>query len=350
MEDASFVEFENDNVDDNVNIVEEETVGRDDFTELEVSMQFKDEKEVYDFYARYAYVVGFSIRKRSSTKDDDGVLRYITFTCSREGRRSNNTSKTMKPQPTIQTGCKAKIFTSFDIHGYWKINTVHLDHNHKTSPTKSRLYRCNRELSAHVKRKLEVNDMARIPLHKSFNFAVVEAGGYENMTCMENDCRNCIEQVRRLRLGEGDAVAIQSYFCKMQARCPRFYFSIDLDDDSHLKNFFGQTIDAVSNEDTDTFVWLFKTWLQCMHGQAPHEIITDQDRAMQNIIQILPEKFGYHVDKFSIFLAIYILVYDSQFVQEFEDGWKSMIDTYDLHNNDWFRDYMRIEVVGFHVS
>ncbi|XP_022885642.1 protein FAR1-RELATED SEQUENCE 5-like [Olea europaea var. sylvestris] len=108
----------------------------------------------------------------------------------------------------------------------------------------------------------------------------------------------------------------------------------------------------VSNEDTDTFVWLFRTWLQCMHGEAPQGIITDQDRAMQKAIEIvfpytkhrwclwhilkkLSEKFGYHVNKGSIFYTIHNLVYDSQFVQEFEEGWRVMIDTYDLHENIW---------------
>ncbi|XP_022871194.1 protein FAR1-RELATED SEQUENCE 9-like [Olea europaea var. sylvestris] len=45
--------------------------------------------------------------------------------------------------------------------------------------------------------------------------------------------------------------------------------------------------DLVSNEDTNTFVWLFKTWLKCMGDKAPHGIITDQDRAMQNAIEIV---------------------------------------------------------------
>jgi len=43
----------------------------------------------------------------------------------------------------------------------------------------------------------------------------------------------------------------------------------------------------ISSEDTETFVWLFRTWLECMEGQAPIGIITDQDRAMQNAIQIV---------------------------------------------------------------
>ncbi|XP_022847495.1 protein FAR1-RELATED SEQUENCE 5-like [Olea europaea var. sylvestris] len=296
-----------------------------------------------------------------------------------------------------EVGCKVRLTASMDSRGIWRINILNLDHNHKTSPSKSRLYRCNRELSTHVKRRLEVNDMAGIPLHKSFNSTVIEVGGYENMTCVEKDCRNYVEQVRRLRLGEGDAVAIQSYFSKMQATCSGLYFSMDLDEDSRLKNVFWAdnrsrqaykefgdvvTFDTtyltnkydmpfapfvginhhgqltllgcglLSNEDTDTFVWLFRTWLQCMHGEAPQGIITDQDRAMQNAIEIvfpymkhrwclwhilkkLPEKFGYHVDKGSIFHTIHNLVYDSQFIQNFEEGWRVMIDTYDLHNNTW---------------
>ncbi|XP_022886905.1 protein FAR1-RELATED SEQUENCE 2-like [Olea europaea var. sylvestris] len=89
-----------------------------------------------------------------------------------------------------------------------------------------------------------------------------------------------------------------------------------------------------------------------MNGQALHGIITDQDRTLQNEIQIifpntkhrwclwhilkkLPEKFGYHVDKSSIFSAIHVLVYDSQSVEEFDEGWKSMLDTYDLSENAW---------------
>ncbi|VFQ98020.1 unnamed protein product [Cuscuta campestris] len=39
------------------------------------------------------------------------------------------------------------------------------------------MWRCNRKLPDHIKRRLEMNDTAGIPLHKSFNSAVVEAGG-----------------------------------------------------------------------------------------------------------------------------------------------------------------------------
>ncbi|XP_022877014.1 protein FAR1-RELATED SEQUENCE 5-like [Olea europaea var. sylvestris] len=379
------------------NVVEGVTSGGDGVIVPEVGMLFKSEVDMYDFYKKYAYAVGFSVKKRNSKKGDGGVVRYMTLTCSREGGIISNSSGSLKPQLTVKMGCKARISGSSGIFGNWRINAVNLDHNHETSPSKSRLYRCNKHLSAHVKQQLQVNDLAGIPLHKSYNSIVVEADEYENMTCIEKDCRNYIEQVRRLRLGKRDAAAIQTYFSKMQAQSPGFYFSMDLDDKSRLGNVFWAdnrcrqaykefgdvvTFDTtyltneyemsftpfvgvnhhrqstllgcglVSSEDTDTFIWLFRTWLQCIHYHAPHGIITDQDRAMQNAIQVvfsntkhrwclwhilkkLPEKLGYHVDKGSIFGAIHGLVYDLQSTGKFEVGWKTMIDTYELHDNDW---------------
>ncbi|XP_022851585.1 protein FAR-RED IMPAIRED RESPONSE 1-like [Olea europaea var. sylvestris] len=247
-EDEVLVQSSNRGSTENVVTMKDDVLGEDGtiVPELEgdgtivskVGIKFKDESELYKFYKKYAYNVGFLVWRMNSRKGEDGVVRSVTLTCCRDDRRSTNTSNSLKSQPTIQTGCKANLTASIDIHGIWKICTVCLEHNHKTSHSKSRLYRCNRELSANVKRKLEVNDMTGIPLHKSYNYAVVEAGGDENMTCVEKDCRNYVEQVRCLRLGDGDAAVIQSYFSQMQAQCSRFYFSMDLDEESRLKNLF----------------------------------------------------------------------------------------------------------------
>ncbi|XP_022892024.1 protein FAR-RED IMPAIRED RESPONSE 1-like [Olea europaea var. sylvestris] len=227
MEDENqdvLADCDSENIQHNLNILDNENVAGDVASEPEVGMTFNDEKEMLEFYKRYAYAVGFPVRKRNSKKGDDGVMRYVTFTCSREGRKNYATGGSLKPQPTSQTDCKARISASLDNLGVWRINKVYLDYNHKTSPSKSRLYRCNRILSASVKRKLQVNDMAGIPLHKSYNSAVVEASGYENTTFVERDCRNYVDQERRLRLGEEDVIALQAYFSKMQARCSGFFF------------------------------------------------------------------------------------------------------------------------------
>lgn len=59
--------------------------------------------------------------------------------------------------------------------------------------------------------------MTGISLHKSYNFAVVEAGGYENTTFVKRDCQNYVEQVRQLCLGQGDTIALQACFSKNYA-------------------------------------------------------------------------------------------------------------------------------------
>ena len=43
----------------------------------------------------------------------------------------------------------------------------------------------------------------------------------------------------------------------------------------------------ISNEDTYTFNWFFKSWLTCMNDRAPKAIITGQNRAMKNAIEIV---------------------------------------------------------------
>ena len=40
-------------------------------------------------------------------------------------------------------------------------------------------------MKSHVKRQLEINDLARIRLNKNFNALVVEAGGHDNLTFRE---------------------------------------------------------------------------------------------------------------------------------------------------------------------
>ena len=48
----------------------------------------------------------------------------------------------------------------------------------------------------------------------------------------------------------------------------------------------------LSGEDTDSFIWVFRPWLQSMCGIAPKAIITDQCQTMRQAIEIVfPELF-----------------------------------------------------------
>ncbi|KAF5448059.1 hypothetical protein F2P56_033563 [Juglans regia] len=336
--------------------------------------------------------------KRTERGEDESV-RYVTLACARGGKARNRMLNVANPRPTGKTECKAKI-NALRQDGVLRLTTVHNIHNHGLSTKKSRFFRCNREVSDAVKRVLDTNDLAGIRTNKSYGSLVVGAGGFENLPFLENDCRNYIDKARHLRLGAGGAGALRDYFLRMQFKNLGFFYMMDIDDEGRLKNVFwadprsraayqdfgdvvtfdttyltnrygmpfapfvgvnhhGQSIllgaGLISSEDTETFVWLFETWLQCMDGIAPKAIITDQDRAMKNaivlvfpktrhrfclwhILKKVPEKLGsYSSYKTGMKNALMKCVYDTQLVDEFEKCWDQLINTYNLHENAWLQ-------------
>ena len=66
------------------------------------------------------------------------------------------------------------------------------------SPDKGRYFPCNRNISASARKRIEMNDCAGINIARNFNFIVVEAGGYENVSFLEKDRRNLVDKGRRL--------------------------------------------------------------------------------------------------------------------------------------------------------
>ncbi|XP_028054810.1 protein FAR1-RELATED SEQUENCE 5-like [Camellia sinensis] len=211
-------------------------------------------KEVYTFYGKYANHIGFSIAHRAQHFGDDGQLKYFAIKCSRVGERKKKSKVNhLKPSLSTKIGYKAK-------------------------------------------RRLEINDQAGIGVSRNNHSMVVEAGGYKSLTFDERDVKNYIERARRLRLGEGDAESLQNYFMKIQAHSERFFYMIDVTyeafgdvvsfDTTYLTNKYdmpfapfaesnhhGQFIllgcGLLSSEDTNTFVWIFKSWLSCMSDHPP---------------------------------------------------------------------------------
>jgi len=123
--------------------------------------------------------------------------------------------------------------------------------------------------------------------------------------------RNVVYEVRNLKMGPGDAQAIQDYFIRMQKNDSRFFYVMDMDDEGRLRNvfwadsrsraaysYFGDAIcfdttyitnkydmpfapfvgvnhhyqsvllgcALLSSETTRNYIWLFQTWLTCMNG------------------------------------------------------------------------------------
>ncbi|XP_028126585.1 protein FAR-RED IMPAIRED RESPONSE 1-like [Camellia sinensis] len=362
-------------------------------------MYFNSKQEAYSFYAKYAKHLGFAIAYRTQNIGQDGEVKYFGIECTRACKRTKR-SEVHPFEPSLSSfiECKAKVRATLQKDGRFKLTTVVLEHTHDLIPTDSRHFAMNKRIVTPVKRRLEINDEAGIGVAKNFHSIVVEAGGYEALTFDERDTRNHIESMRRLRLGVGDAESIALYFHRMQQQNSNFYSAIDLDEDGSMRNLFwadaksrvvykafgdvvsfdttyltnkydmpfapfvgvnhhGQSIllgcGLLSNEDTETFVWLFKEWLSCMSDAPPKAIITDQCRAMQNAIEVvfpqarhrwclwhimkkIPEKLGGYAQYESIKFALQNAIYDSFTKDEFDEEWQAMIAKFNLDDNDWF--------------
>ncbi|TVU34193.1 hypothetical protein EJB05_16024, partial [Eragrostis curvula] len=115
-----------------------------------LGMTFDNEDVVWNYYTNYAKSKGCGVTTRSSRARDDGELKYVTLSCSRQGAQSKSKNM-LKPNPLAGTECKAKI------------NVVRWS----------------------------------------------DAGGHENLTFGEKDCRNFLDKTRSI---------------------------MDLDDESRLRN------------------------------------------------------------------------------------------------------------------
>ncbi|KAJ3675371.1 hypothetical protein LUZ60_004413 [Juncus effusus] len=202
---------------------------------------------------------------------------------------------------------------------------------------------------------------------------------------------------RRLMLQEEDIQAIDGLFKDMQVKEPNFFYMVDLDRDCRLKNVFwadsmsrvsfkafgdvvlletsyltgdfdlplviflgvnhhGQSVlmgcALLSDLTVETFDWLFKTWLSCMEKCSPQALITDNiegvrvsvSRVLPNtrhrfcprqILKRFPDSLKKHEKYKEIKGLLCKIVYSSYKIEEFERGWKSMVECFGLQENSW---------------
>nr|KYP64556.1 Protein FAR1-RELATED SEQUENCE 4 [Cajanus cajan] len=176
-------------------------------------MILNSEEELYAFYKKYAYEVGFGIRK-ISTKTK-GEVTYYSLACSKGGKYVCKTSSS-KQSLSNKIGCQTKIYVII-ASGKCTISSINLEHNHALSPKKSQFQRSHKKMDSYSKRRLELND-------------VVQAKRYENLQFGE------IAKVRQLRLGVRDTETLHNYFIRMQRRNSNFFYIIDMDDEGRLRN------------------------------------------------------------------------------------------------------------------
>ncbi|RWW55932.1 hypothetical protein BHE74_00037415 [Ensete ventricosum] len=102
----------------------------------EVDMEFENEDKAYEFYNRYAGMIGFSVRKGWIDKSSDKITRSRTLVCSREGFRKDKkgAKEVKKPRPETRIGCPARLTIKLRPSGTYRVTEFVPDHNHQPAP------------------------------------------------------------------------------------------------------------------------------------------------------------------------------------------------------------------------
>ena len=239
-----------------------------------------------------------------------------------------------------RTGCNAFIrFTIVD--GIWEISHCNKEHNHEfVAPEEVHFLKVNRNIDAANASVINSIVDAGIGGTKTYSYLSKEVGVAENVGFTKRDCQNFINKKKMNLIEKGDAQSVMTYFKHSLAEDPMFFHSEELDEDGRLANFFWRdgrskldydcfgdvvvfdttyrtnrynmifapfvginhhkkniffSCAFLLDETTDTFIWLFETFLEAMGNQPPKTIFTDQCQAMANAIKKCPLK---HVTDF----------------------------------------------------
>lgn len=85
--------------------------------EPEIGILFDSADEMFTYYKTYGKQKGFPVKRRTSKKGSDGILRYVTFACGRSGTSRSNPSNFLRLQTSAKSGCNAKVGGCLDEDG-----------------------------------------------------------------------------------------------------------------------------------------------------------------------------------------------------------------------------------------
>lgn len=352
-----------------------------------VGMMFKSFEEVYGFYNQYARKIGFGTKiRRSWYSLDDGQCNKFMLTCCKEGKREYKNSErcsSYRLRLSARTDCQARIkVIKRYADGLFHLTEVVLEHNHPVSPSMSQFFRSHRG----------VNDSGK-------RMPVMRGKGHRELSYAENEGESSAGKAHASFLGRDDVDALHQFFSRMQSTNTNFFYLMDLDEDSRLRNAFwadgrckaeyqyfgdvvtldttylvniyetplvtfvganhhGQSIllgcGLLSDRSAETYRWLFKSWMSCMSGSPPNAIITDHCKAIQeavadvfpgarhrmclwHIMKRMHENLAGYAEYKAIKETMKRAVHYSVRVEEFEEDWRNMIETYGLEDNVWLK-------------
>ncbi|KAL6508683.1 hypothetical protein OROGR_023394 [Orobanche gracilis] len=207
-----------------------------------LGMEFKTEKDAYDFYLKYSKEFGFGIRwgKSHKNKITKKLLDRI-FCCSAEGQKGKDKRNVNVKTPRAETrfGCKAEMKVKVRGDGSCSVIRFIKEHNHcLSSPNKVHLFRAHRQISEVEATQIENANSVGIKNKPSFDLMAKVVGGRERLGFIPVDYKNYLRSKRTRAAEVGDTGGVLEYLQKKQFEDSNFFYAIQVDEDDLMTNIF----------------------------------------------------------------------------------------------------------------
>ncbi|KAK8348642.1 hypothetical protein V6Z11_A06G093900 [Gossypium hirsutum] len=250
---------------------------QDDIVHL-VEKQDNSVEEIIKVGLKFALSKGFSIRKGNKRRSMTEPIRQREFLCSKSGYHEHEDIGKVKKFNHLETwtGCQAKIRFTIE-KGVWVVSYFNDHHNHHLATSQERInLRLGRKILDGHGDVIRSMVAAGIKQTSSYSFLRKEIG-FENITFTKQDSNFFWRDGRS----------------KLDYDCFEYVFVFDSTYRTNKYNLWNTVLFGcpfLSNETTESFTWLFETFLEAMGHRQPKSIFTDQDQAMMKAVEIvLPE-------------------------------------------------------------
>ncbi|XP_042472371.1 protein FAR1-RELATED SEQUENCE 5-like [Zingiber officinale] len=305
----------------------------------QIGMEFPSLEEAFAFYNQYAREFGFSARLGNSKKNKrTNEVGWKQFVCFKEGHTDEKWEKVAqvdsvkeRARGEVRTGCRAKLSLVKEQTGAnWIVTKFLESHNHPLStPSKVHFLRSHHHVSEAKKVLTQQFAEANIPTCQQVRLLEIDSGVLEFLGCTERDIRNFERELRDEQKGI-DVETLIEFFATEKEKNSAFFYAYEIDSTrrftrcfwaDHVSrrayNVFGvnhhhQSIvfgcAFLSDEKTESFVWLLTKFIESMPKGPPTVIITDQDPALTKAIgQVLPQTVHRHMLAFFRINQVFLL-------------------------------------------
>ncbi|XP_021714625.1 protein FAR1-RELATED SEQUENCE 5-like [Chenopodium quinoa] len=259
-----------------------EEIGKrlEDFTFEDMQrLSFKDLQTCIDFYKMYAKCMGFGIRrKHTRLRKLDGHPTSQIIWCNREGFREAKhllrPDRKRKEKPITRCGCTAMINFKWDhLKDSWYVKSFVAEHNHALIPMNQVYFeRTFRDVSEAdqiymkslidgVKPSITMRNIAR------------NAGGLRGVGFLKKDLYNACEKFKKEEIKDGDTETVLAYLLGKTASDPNFFLRYTRHPKNGIEKMFW--CDGISQGDYKAFgsVIAFDTTYKVNAYQKPFVVI-----------------------------------------------------------------------------